>query len=75
MATYDPATGTPLTKSVEGYFGKPKEITREDFIARWKSTVADCYSLTLTTADYEAVVSMIARVEVMAGRKWDAMKA
>lgn len=61
------------TKTVQGYFGKPKQITREDFIKRWVAVVHDCGSLAITTADWNATKNMVAQIEAMAGRKWDAM--
>jgi hypothetical protein len=64
-----------ITKTVTGYFGKPKQIGRDDFISQWRNAVADCQSLAETSEEYEEIKLMIVRVAELAGNRWDRMKA
>lgn len=61
------------TKTVEGFFGKPKQITRDDFIKRWTEHVGQMYCLAATTAEYKELRDMLNRVAELAGQAWDRM--
>lgn len=66
---------TENTKEVMGYFGKPKQITRSDYIQRWVSHANDLYSVTNTSEQHAEVRAMIERIEVMAGAAWDRIRS
>lgn len=65
---------TEATKEVTGYFGKPRQITRQDFINRWISHAGDLYNITNTIEQHNEVRTMIARIEDMAGKAWDRIR-
>lgn len=61
------------TKTVEGYFGQ-KQVTRDEFVKQWKSSVNELFYVTTTRDDHERVLAIQASVAEMAGRKWDELK-
>ena len=62
---------TQATKTVEGYFGKPKQITRDDFVKRWTEHFVEVFSLANSTAEYEELKAMKARIAELAGAAWE----
>lgn len=61
-------------KEVEGLFGRPKLVSKVEFQNRWAAVVNELYWLTETTAEYEEVKAMKARVHELAGAKFEAIK-
>jgi hypothetical protein len=59
------------TKTVDGYFGKPRQITREDFIKRWGGHFNEALHLADNTAQYEELQHMGQRIRELAGAAWD----
>lgn len=55
------------TITVLGLFGKDKKITRDDFVARWRSHATDLHNL----MDFDRANEIVKEVEEAAGRKWD----
>jgi hypothetical protein len=60
------------TKTVQGYFG-PKQVTREQYVKQWTDHFGEVYHLTSTTAEYDELTAMKARIADLAGQKWDGL--
>ena len=59
------------TKTVEGLFGKPKQITRDEFVKRWTGHLDQLFNLANSTAEYEEIKAMQSRIRVLSGAAWD----
>lgn len=59
------------TKLVEGYFGRDKLITRNDFVARWMEHYGQLYHLAETAGDYKEIRDISHRIAELAGKAWD----
>ena len=58
-------------KEVEGYFGKPKLITRGEYAKRWADQVLEALHVVDHLEEFNEVKAMAERVRVLAGQKWD----
>lgn len=59
------------TIEVHGMFGKPKRVTRLQYINEWASHCGQLYNLTVTQDDHAAIINIVAQLKEMAGRRWD----
>lgn len=59
------------TIEVHGMFGKPKHVTRLQYINEWANHCDQLYNLTVTQDDHATIVNMVATLKEMAGRRWD----
>lgn len=58
---------TEPTITVEGTFGKPKQITRDSFVRTWQNHASDLFAV----MPYERVVELASEVATAAGKRWD----
>jgi hypothetical protein len=61
------------TKTVQGFFG-PKDITREEFVKQWADHFGQFYHLPETSEQMAELDAMKARLQTLAGEKWDKLK-
>ena len=60
------------TITVRGYFGKDKEMTRQEFVEVWKSHMTQLFHL--SHEHYEEFKAMRDRVEEIADAEFDRLK-
>ncbi len=61
------------TKTVQGFFG-PKAVTREEFVKIWADHFGQLYQLPETSEQMAEMDVMKARIETLAGERWDKLK-
>ncbi len=62
-----------VTKEVDSFFGT-KQVTRAEFVERWRKEVYQFYNLAVTTPHFKALDALLVDISEMAGAKWDSLK-
>lgn len=62
------------TIEVHGTFGKPKHLTREQYINEWASHFNQVYNLASTLEDHVTIQDIIKTLRDMASRRWDEIR-